>query len=111
MLPTPCALLTVNMPLATSHLAGEWSWADTHSSRFFPSKRTIASEGGSALVAPGVTILGTGSQTSVSSGLGLPGSCATRKAVIEARNANARICENRMRIVTPSIHLGEEGIL
>jgi hypothetical protein len=47
--------------------------AETHSSRFLPSNSTIASEGGAALLAPGVTILGTGSDTSVSWGFGAAG--------------------------------------
>src|SRR3982074_514439 len=71
----PAALFTVSTPSATVHLAGDLSWTDTHSSRFLPSNRTIASEGGAALLAPGVTTLGTGSHTSVSSGLAV-GDCA-----------------------------------
>jgi len=51
------------------HFAGDLSCAETHSSRFLPSKRMMASEGGAPLVAPGVTTGGTGSQTSVSCGL------------------------------------------
>src|SRR5580698_224287 len=98
MLPTPCALLTVIMPSATNHCAGVWSCAETHWSRFLPSKRTIASEGGSVLVAPGVMMGGTGSKTSVSSGLGLGACCAESRAAAETRAATARDCENRLRI-------------
>src|SRR5664279_2126946 len=65
----PCVLLTVIIPSATIHCAGALSWTDTHSSIFLPSNRMIASEGGAAEVAPGVTTFGTGSQISVSSGL------------------------------------------
>jgi len=61
MLPTPVALLTVRMLSATVHLAGDLSLVVTHWSRFLPSKRTIASEGGAESVAPGVMIGGTGS--------------------------------------------------
>src|SRR5271167_4047156 len=81
MLPTPGALRTVITPSATVHLAGEPSCAETHSSRFLPSKSTMASEGGAALVAPGVTTLGTGSHTSVSWGLGAGACCAERTAM------------------------------
>jgi hypothetical protein len=67
-----CALLTVMTPLLTIQLAGDLSRVFTHSSRFLPSNRTMASEGGAESTAPGVTTLGTGSQTSVSCGLPLP---------------------------------------
>ena len=64
------ALFTVTTLLATTHFAGaERSCADTHSSRFLPSNKIIASEGGAPQVAPGITTLGSGCQTSVSSGL------------------------------------------
>src|SRR5438270_11330408 len=76
MLPTPFSLLTVRTPSATVHLAGDLSLAETHSSRFLPSNSTIASEGGAVLFTPGVTTLGTGSQTSVSSGFGFVPACA-----------------------------------
>src|SRR5580704_7979804 len=105
MLPTPGALLTVMTPSATIHFAGDLSWADTHSSRFFPSNRTIASEGGALQVAPGVTIFGTGSQTSVSSGFGLACSCAVRGTATAIRAANARSVENCMRMIFKRIHL------
>src|SRR5689334_20361142 len=71
----PAFLSTVRMPSATVHAAGDLSLTLTHWSRFLPSKSTIASDGGAALVAPGVTTFGTGSQTSVSSGLAWP-ACA-----------------------------------
>src|SRR5437868_13083058 len=67
---SPEGLLTVNTPLATTHFAGDASLAVTHWSRSFPSNKTTASEGASALVRPGVMIAGTGFQTSVSAGLG-----------------------------------------
>src|SRR3974390_2934257 len=66
----PAAFFTVTMPSATIHCAGDLSCADAHSSRFLPSKRTKASDGGAPHIAPGVTIFGSGAQTSVSSGLG-----------------------------------------
>src|SRR3974390_136447 len=66
----PAAFLTVTMPSATIHCAGDLSCADTHSSRFVPSKRTRASDGGAPHIGPGVTIFGSGAHTSVSSGLG-----------------------------------------
>ena len=63
----------------------------THSSRFLPSKRTIASEGAAVVVAPGVTIFGSGFQTSVSSGLGLAvcGACAA-SATVKSANESAK---------------------
>src|SRR5271166_1864274 len=98
MFPTPGAFFTVRMPFDTTQWAGVWSWADTHSSSFLPSNNTIASEGGAASVGPGVTILGTGCHTSVSSGLALAGCCAERAATMETRVANARNCESRTLI-------------
>src|SRR5690349_7795200 len=76
MLVAPGPLFTVRIPedggtFFTIQFAGPLSLVLTHSSRFLPSKRMIASEGGSESTAPGVTTLGTGSQTSVSCGLGL----------------------------------------
>src|SRR6187401_3029393 len=65
----PAFLLTVRTPSATTHCAGEPSCADTHSFWLLPSNRTIASEGADPSV-PGVTIFGSGLQTSVSSGFG-----------------------------------------
>src|SRR5258706_11684063 len=68
----PDCLLTVRMPSCTVHWAGDLSLTVIHSSRFSPPKRMVASEGAAGLTAgPGVTTLGTGSQISVSSGLGL----------------------------------------
>src|SRR5258706_12927122 len=68
----PDCLLTVRMPSCTVHWAGDLSLTVIHSSRLAPSKRMMASEGAAGLTAgPGVTTLGTGSQISVSSGLGL----------------------------------------
>src|SRR5450432_3938507 len=92
-LPEPRALLTVMMALLTIQLAGDLSRVFTHSSSFPPSNRTMASEGGAESTAPGVTTLGTGSQTSVSCGLPLPwarpgpaGCCCAKTA---ADNANS----------------------
>src|SRR5215831_5039203 len=75
----PVCLFTVSTPPATSHLAGEWSWVDTHSFSSWPLKRMMASEGASRAPLPGVTTLGTGFQTSVSSGRGA-GFCAINGA-------------------------------
>src|SRR5215471_1584589 len=65
----PAALFTVITPSPTTHCAGVWSFTATHSSRFLPSNRMIASDGGAPQVAPGVTTTGSGDHTSVSSGL------------------------------------------
>src|SRR5580698_9229381 len=86
----PAALFTVSTPSPTFHLAGDLSWAETHSSRLRPSKRTIASEGGAVQLAPGVTTFGTGSQTSVSCGLAADGFCAKRGEFIRIRTVNTR---------------------
>ena len=51
---SPADLFTVNIPSAAIHLAGDPSRTDAHASRFFPSNRMTASEGGSASVRPGV---------------------------------------------------------
>src|SRR5450432_2605355 len=94
----PVSLLTVTMTGATVHLAGaERSWAETHSSRFLPSKRTMASEGAAVGVAPGVTTLGSGCQTSVSSGLGagLVSGCWA-SAVARVRNRTRVVVRVRM---------------
>src|SRR5271165_3431186 len=72
----PDDLRTVITPSATIHFAGELSAAETHSSRFLPSKRMTASDGGTVQLAPGVTTFGTGSQTSVSCGFGGAGVAA-----------------------------------
>ncbi len=66
----PDFLLTVKTPSATVHSAGDLSFVDTHSFRFLPSNRTMASAGGVVVLVPGATTFGTGSQTSVSSGRG-----------------------------------------
>src|SRR5579864_4493881 len=71
----PAVLFTVMTPSATIHFAGDLSCAETHSSRFLPSNRMIASEGGAAHGSPGVTTFGTGCQTSVSSGLAVGAGC------------------------------------
>src|SRR6187200_2247235 len=72
----PDFLLTVKTPSATVHSAGDLSFVDTHSFRFFPSKRRMASAGGVVVLVPGATTFGTGSQTSVSSGRGFCVDCA-----------------------------------
>src|SRR3984893_7295355 len=95
----PPDLFTVITPSATSHFAGDLSRFVTHSSRFFPSKSTIASEGAAPLVAPGLTTLGTGSQISVSSGFGLAGDCAKSGAVMAIRAGAARRLENGKQII------------
>src|SRR5690348_2142900 len=100
MFPEPLALLTTRTPSLTVHGAGDLSRVDTHSSRFFPSKRTIASDGGSESLAPGITTLGSGSQTSVSLGLprgplaGAAGCCAKSEMEAAARRVTSanRIC-------------------
>src|SRR3954469_18628892 len=98
----PASLLTVTMPLETVHLAGALrSWAETHSSRFLPSKRMMASEGAAVGVAPGVTTLGSGCQTSVSSGLaaGLVSGCWTKAEAEAARLTNRSRVVVRLRMV------------
>src|SRR5258708_39557621 len=105
----PASLLTVTMPAATVHLAGaEWSCAETHSSRFLPSNRMMASEGAAVGVAPGVTTLGSGFQTSVSSGLGAGcwADCCAMVAVA-ARVTNRSRAVVRVRMVGERIHLFE----
>src|SRR4051812_46048421 len=88
MFPTPFSLFTVKTPSATVHLAGDLSLTNTQLSRFFPSNSTIASEGGSVLWGPGVTIFGTGSQTSVSCGFAPGVCCAEASATPATRVAN-----------------------
>src|ERR1700744_3114242 len=95
----PSPLLTVITPSFTFHLAGLLSLLETHSSRFLPSKRMIASEGAAPQVAPGVTTAGTGSQTSVSSGLAPAGAWAKRGADTASRAAEARNRENGKRVM------------
>src|SRR5579863_3915907 len=103
----PAGLFTVRMPLATVQFAAaewslSWSWAETHSSRFLPSNRMMASEGAAPQVAPGVTTLGSGCQTSVSSGLG-----AGLDSGCWARGVAARV-RNRSRVVV-RVRMGGEG--
>src|SRR3974390_2337157 len=116
----PAAFLTVMTPSATVHCAGDLSCADTHSSRFLPSKRTRASDGGAPHVAPGVTTFGSGAQTSVSSGLG-PGDGAAcgeaetvdwpKRAVDNANGAtSARGTESTVRFMLRT-YPGEAGQL
>src|SRR5215468_509630 len=100
------------MPFATIHFAGDLSLAETHSSRFLPSNKMIASEGGAVLSRPGVTTLGIGSHTSVSSGfseagaglvcwvvLGGAGSCARRRGPVVKSVATVRKVQSVIRIV------------
>src|ERR1700686_2575915 len=95
MFPEPLALLTTNTPSLTVHEAGDLSRVDTHSSRFLPSNRTIASDGGSESVAPGFTTLGSGSHISVSLGLprvplrGAAGGCAKSEVEATARSVTS----------------------
>src|SRR5579864_2684014 len=100
----PAVLLTTRMPSATVHFAGcERSLAETHSSRFFPSKRMIASDGGLPHSEPGVTTFGSGCQTSVSSGLAC-GCWEWRGIDIAAKIANAKNFDIGMRIMLKRIH-------
>src|SRR5450432_1349272 len=103
----PASLLTVTMAAATVHLAGaERSWAETHSSRFLPSKRMMASEGAAVGVAPGVTTLGSGCQTSVSSGLGA--GCWARAVAARVRNRGRVMV--RLRMVGEGYTRGGESV-
>src|SRR5580658_3242513 len=96
----PACLFTVRMPSATVHLAGaERSCAETHSSRLLPSKRMMASEGAAVGVAPGVTTLGSGCQTSVSSGLGAGLASGCWASAVAARVTNKSRAVVRLRIV------------
>src|ERR1035438_7622405 len=102
----PADLATDITPSASVHCAGDLSFADTHSSRFFPSNRMMASEGGAPQVAPGVTTFGSGDQTSVSAGLGpgeaaaCDGACAGAEAghwatrAMDTANTGRREAEN-----------------
>src|SRR5450631_3245049 len=100
MLPASGALLTVITPPATVHLAGDLSLTVTHWSRFLPSNKTMASEGAAVQVAPGVTTLGSGVHTSVSSGLGC---CAKRGAATAKMAAITNIFEFRICIPSDSL--------
>ena len=104
--------------MATTHPAGDLPPIVVHSSSLLPSKSTIASEGDAPGVAPGVTTSGTGSQNSVSSGLGLAvaaacagaaiaegraagvaGACAKSGRPRAIKAAEERRLENRMRVI------------
>src|SRR5215470_7878667 len=101
----PVFLSTVTMPSATIHLAGALrSCAETHSSRFLPSRRMIASEGAAAQVVPGVTTLGSGVQTSVSSGLAVG---CWAKTVVDRAIRNAAV-KAWVRMACYRIHPGED---
>src|SRR5271157_3825454 len=103
----PPALFTVSTPSATIHFAGDLSRFETHSSKFVPSNRMIASDGGAMQVAAGVTTFGMGSQTSVSSGFGAAGGaawgeagdCARTGAATTIRATSATNFENSMCII------------
>src|SRR5215831_8246834 len=99
----PVLLATVRMPSATFHFAGwERSWAETHSSRFFPAKRMMASEGGLPHSGAGVTTLGSGCQTSVSSGLAVD--CwEWIGSVVKGRRAKRNNIQNWVRMVSKRI--------
>src|SRR5437868_15483859 len=109
----PACLFTVSTPSATVHPAAPLSRTDCHWSRSVPLNSTIASDGGAASVAPGVTIFGTGSQTSVSAGLpragwGWPGRgacCAAAGSVPAVMIAIAKRFgrEVRMRGIVPIV--------
>src|SRR5690606_7408796 len=66
---SPVPLTTVMAPPPVVHL-GVLPFLSTHFDRSLPSKSTMASDGGAAGVAPGVTTRGSGSHTSVSLGSG-----------------------------------------
>src|SRR4051794_17861181 len=94
----PDFLLTVTMPSWTVHWAGDLSLTVIHWSRLWPSKRMMASEGGAGKAAgPGVTTLGMGCQTSVSSGLGLltglasSAARARRGKIVSSRNVRVSL--------------------
>src|SRR5262245_48809185 len=99
----PAGLLTVITPSATVHFAGDLSLVATHSSRFFPSNRMMASAGAVHVEVAGATTLGTGSQTSVSSGRGFcvafAGACwATSGSVSAPSKGSARRRDDLMSI-------------
>jgi hypothetical protein len=62
--------------------AGKGTQGSASKARFLPLNKTIASEGGDVLLAPGVTTLGLGSQTSVSSGFSAAGVRAVCRSVL-----------------------------
>src|ERR1017187_27812 len=106
----PADLATDITPSATVHCAGDLSLADTHSSRFFPSNRMMASEGGAPQVALGVTTFGSGDQTSVSAGLApdegaaCDGDCADAEAgdwattAVDIANTAKSAAENKRAV-------------
>src|SRR5690242_14176495 len=82
-------------------MAAALSFTFTHSSMFFPSKSTTASDGGALHSAAGVTTLGSGFQISVSSGFGLGCAfCAYVGTVIRRRDAAKRSFRCRVSITT-----------
>jgi hypothetical protein len=81
----PDFLFTVITPSATVQAAGDVSFTFTHSSRLVPPKSTIASDGAAPHSPPGVTIFGSGFQTSVSSGFAVEGGCCPRAISVVAK--------------------------
>src|SRR5690606_3214164 len=113
MSPVPGA--TVTAPSFTVHLAGPPLSTETHLLRSRPSNNTMASEGGSEGVVPGVTILGCGSHTSVDSGVRL--SCCPKhaehtKAIMTVRlsvrliglHCSSKIFSNLINFALPVFH-------
>src|SRR5580700_2910365 len=89
----PTDLSTTRAPFTIRQRAGERSLVMTHSSRFRPSNRTMASEGAALPSAPGTTLGGTGSHCSVSSGLAAPALSLfwLRAAALESMSARLHI--------------------
>src|SRR5579862_4922943 len=100
----PDFFFTVRTPSPTIQSAGDPSFTWTHSSSFLPSNSTIASEGGAANVAPGVTTGGTGSHTSVSSGFIFSVCWAHKPPHTEVANTNADSLNNSIRFIHGSLH-------
>jgi hypothetical protein len=102
-------LETVIILPSTIQFAGiDGSFAETHLSRFLPSNRIIASEGGSVFVLPGVTTGGTGVYTSVS--FGSPWALAIRLPFRIKQIPRKSILVDRMqaeRIIINGIEVGE----
>src|SRR5690606_34988217 len=95
-------LCTVITPSCTFQPAGDPSFTFSHSSSDVPSKSTMASDGGSASVFPGVTMGGSGSHTSVSFGLGFAPCCATTAVVSKAPARKAHVDRYTICVESPS---------
>src|SRR5258708_2873672 len=107
----PPAFLTVATPSWTSHDAADLSLTLTHSSRFSPSKRMMASEGGAPKVDPGATTAGLGVQISVSSGLGFglggsAGCWAWAAIAADKKSAGTERWKKRENFIRGSLHRG-----